>query len=158
MDEENGEIVVLSQQHYQLTCELNQSIVEERKRSSIPGSVIKEDNVLFQKEDITNEQNQLNINRAGISSFKGFGGMKGGFRPGGFRFRVGGFRGNYSFRGPFGASFKGKGGFKGKGKGNSFSTNCLSLIGFKTQRASSANVPRTSSAKVPKAISANILI
>ena len=116
MDEENGEIVVLSQQHYQIMCELYQQILEEGKRSSIPGSVIKEDNILFQKEDITNEQNQLKINRAGSSSFKGFGGLKGGFRPGGFRFRGGGFKGNYSFRGQSGTVFKGKGGFKGRGK------------------------------------------
>ena len=156
MDEENGEIVVLSQQHYQLMCELYQRILEERKRSSIPGSVIKEDNVLFQKEDITNEQNQLKINRAGSSSFKGFGGLKGGFRPGGFRFRGGGFKGNYSFRGQSGTVFKGKGGFKGRGKGNSFSANCLSFNDSTSQRASSARVPKACSAKVPKARSANI--
>ena len=156
IDEENGEIVVLSQQHYQLMCELYHRILEERKRSSIPGSVIKEDNVLFQKEDITNEQNQLKINRAGSSSFKGFGGLKGGFRPGGFRFRGGGFKGNYSFRGQSGTVFKGKGGFKGRGKGNSFSANCLSFNDSTSQRARSARVPKACSAKVPKARSANI--
>ena len=148
IDEENGDIVVLSQQHYQLMCELYQKMVEERKKASIPGSVIKEDNVLFQKEDLTNEQNQIKINRAGTSTFKGFGGQKGGFKPGGFRFRGGGFRtSSYSFRGKGGKGVQSyKGSFKGKG---TCSANCF-------PKAGSAFFFKASSASFPKARSANL--
>ena len=105
--------ISLSQQHFQLLAELYTKMLEERKKSSIPNSVVSQTNVLFNREDLANDSQQQKINRAGPITFRGGYGKSGMW----FRFRPG-FR--YSFRGSstssnfrFGA---GRFGAKGKGK------------------------------------------
>jgi hypothetical protein len=126
-------------------------MLEERKKSSIPNSVVSQTNVLFNHEDLANDSQQQKINRAGPITFRGGYGKSGM----GFRFRPG-FR--YSFRGSSTSSnFRfGAGRFGAKGKGKSNSTNCLeqgisptSIQGINPTpfRAISANYARTITVK-----------
>ena len=63
--------ISLSQQHFQLLAELYTKMLEERKKSSIPNSVVSQTNVLFNREDLANDSQQQKINRAGPITFRG---------------------------------------------------------------------------------------
>lgn len=102
-------------------CELYFKLLEERKRISFPGSIVREENVLFKADDLKLEMNQQKINRAGPQARFGFRlSFRGGSSTFGFRGGIrgsGGIRGFSAFR-PFGIG-------KGKGKGKSYSALCL---------------------------------
>ena len=62
------EYAVLGQQLFYAVLELEQGIMKERKRRSIPGAVPQTANGLFSKEDLAIEKSQRDINVAGIES------------------------------------------------------------------------------------------
>ena len=65
------DIIALSQQHFQLLSELYMKMIEERKKSSIPNSVVAQTNVLFNREDLANDSQQQKVNKAGPMYFRG---------------------------------------------------------------------------------------
>ena len=65
LDPRAAELQAVSQQLFWYMAETETAILTERKRSSIPGAVQLETNVLFNQEDLKVERQQFNLNRAG---------------------------------------------------------------------------------------------
>ena len=66
---ENPTLVkTLFEQHFQLTAELYSTLSNYRKEQSIPGSVQRTEDVLFDKESLALAQQQAKVNRASFSA------------------------------------------------------------------------------------------
>ena len=65
-DQEEGEVLALGQQFWALLAQLEQTILVEKKKGSLPGSNGPEGPVLFSKEDLRQQAEQVQINKAGI--------------------------------------------------------------------------------------------
>ena len=118
-DEEN---VLLGQMFFGLLLQFEETILQERKRQSIPGS-LQQDNVLFTPEDMKIEREKTQLNKLpGRYDFKGSSGVfqfqekrfyfQIGSGPKGFRWKPKGWKGFSAFRGG-----QGGGSFKGSGRG-----------------------------------------
>ena len=112
------ELVAASQQLFLYVLNVEDDIVKERKKRSIPNSVQVQENALFKAEDLKNEQMVTKVNRAGWSGFTSFLGKGRWYFPKPPGNRSWKFKGGRtSFKGGY---FSGKGSsssIKGKGKG-----------------------------------------
>ena len=68
---EVDELKSISQQLFFYVAETEHQLFLQRKKESVPGSVIQTKNVLFNSEDLKMERQFNNINRAGITSGSG---------------------------------------------------------------------------------------
>ena len=115
LDSGAEEVITLSQQQWQVLADLQHKLEMERKRLSIPGSVVEVNNVLFDKADIAVETQQSKLNAAGMDHATGTG-MK-HFRLSGRSFerrkmKMYSFRGNsYSFRPSYSGGLGGYGAY-----------------------------------------------
>ena len=64
------EYVILHQQVFYALLEVEQTILRERKRDSIPGAVPQNNNVLFSREDLSCYKAQAAIKTTGCSAAK----------------------------------------------------------------------------------------
>ena len=63
---DQGDIQACSQMLFWYLLQSEDAVLRERKRLSIPGSVVDNSNAMFTAEDLKNERNWLQINRAGM--------------------------------------------------------------------------------------------
>ena len=61
-------VKILFEQHFQLMGELYQTLCNHRKELSIPGSVVVQNDVLFDKDSLQLAQQQQKVNRASFGS------------------------------------------------------------------------------------------
>jgi hypothetical protein len=68
LQEDSQEACILGQQVWYYIMETEQLVLKERKRRSIPGTVVETDNTLFQKDDLQRQKEAQLVNQAGTVS------------------------------------------------------------------------------------------